>query len=217
VTAPVRTDREITLAAVCARRWSVVKLVTEGKKPIGEHWETTTDADQVATWLDARHNIGLVCHQQTGVAVLDPDKPQWTDMIDTLGQPGLPWVITGSGKLHYYIAWTPNLPAKLTWQGQDTGLRYQWITAALMPKILCEPIDPVTDNAVRLCLRRSTRCSTVQPCRSASSARSAASGACRWCPARPTVTTIIRIGWSAAARTTAAPPGSPTRRSAWTL
>jgi hypothetical protein len=168
--ASVRTDREITLAAIRARHWLVVKLV--GKKPIGEHWETTPDADMVAGWLDAGYNIGLVCHEQTGVAVLDADKLEWADMVDTLGQPSLPWVITGSGKLHYYIAWTPNLPAKLTWQGQvigeiqrgpgqqqvvlppsihpDTGLPYQWITATLMPRILCEPIDPVADPLPRL-------------------------------------------------------------------
>jgi hypothetical protein len=35
------------------------------------------------------------------VAVLDPDDLLgWAELVDQLGQPCLPWVITGSGKLH---------------------------------------------------------------------------------------------------------------------
>jgi hypothetical protein len=160
------TDRDRTLAAIRARRWRVVKLGIRTKAPVGKHWETTADADEVAHWLDTGHNIGLVCHQDTGVAVLDPDKIEWADMLDTVGLLPPPWVLTGSGRLHYYIAWTQGLPAKLTWQGKvigeiqrgpgqqqvvlppsihpDTRLPYRWISGALLPEILCEPIDPVT-------------------------------------------------------------------------
>jgi hypothetical protein len=157
------TDAELTIAAVRARGWGVVKL--KGKRPVGKHWEITKDADQVADWIAAGHNIGLVCHERTGVAVLDPDRVGWVDMIDALGQPCVPWVITGSGKLHYYVRWEPELPAKLEWEGQiigeiqrgpgqqqvvlppsrhpDTGLPYRWITERL--GFLCEPIHPVAD------------------------------------------------------------------------
>jgi hypothetical protein len=155
---------------VRARGWEVVRL--RGKKPVGAHWQTTKDADEVAAWLAAGDNIGLVCHERTGVAVLDPDDSlAWADMIDTLGQPSLPWVVTGSGRLHYYIRWTPDLPAKLTWRGETagtikvigeiqrgpgqqqvvmppsvhptTGLPYCWIDEAF--EALCEPINPLTD------------------------------------------------------------------------
>ena len=161
-------DAELTIAAVRAKGWEVVKL--KGKRPIGAHWEVTKDADEVGAWLTAGYNIGLVCHERTGVAVLDPDKLEWADMIDTLGQPCLPWVITGSGRLHYYFSWEPNLPAKLEWKddvigeiqrgpGQQqvvlppsvhpvTGARYTWITSALA--VLCEPIHPVADPLPRL-------------------------------------------------------------------
>src|SRR5262245_56889728 len=114
------TDAELTVAAVRAKGWEVVKL--RGKKPVGAHWQTTRDADEVARWIAERHNIGLVCHQRTGVAVLDPDKVMlWADMIDQLGQPCQPWVITGSGRLHYYVRWAGDLPAKLTWFGEPLG------------------------------------------------------------------------------------------------
>jgi hypothetical protein len=77
----------------------------------------------------------------------------------------LPWVITGSGRLHYYIGWEPGLPAKLSWHWQpigeiqrgDPGQQqvvlpgsvhprggvYAWITESLGR--LVEPIDPVRD------------------------------------------------------------------------
>ena len=166
------SDRDRTLEAVRRRGWEIVKLRRQTKFPKGQHWETTTDPEQVGAWLTAGHNIGLICHERTGVAVLDPDTIEWADMVDALGQPCLPWVLTGSGNLHYYIAWTDNLPPKLIWNntivgeiqrgpGQqqvvlppsihpDTGLPYRWITTSLLPAILCEPIDPVADPLPRL-------------------------------------------------------------------
>jgi hypothetical protein len=158
------TDAELTVAAVRARSWETVRL--RGKKPVGAHWQITTDADEVGRWISAGDSIGLICHQRTGVLVLDPDKSlEWAEMIDTLGQPCAPWVITGSGRLHYYVAWTGDLPAKLTWYGKligeiqrgpgqqqvvlppsrhpDTGVAYRWITESL--GFLCEPINPVVN------------------------------------------------------------------------
>src|ERR1700687_737207 len=98
------SDAELTVAAVRAKRWEIVKLRPREKKPTGPRWEITRDADHGATWIAAGFNIGLVCHERTGVAVLDPDKVEWADMIDALGQPSFPWMLTGSGRLHYTIA-----------------------------------------------------------------------------------------------------------------
>jgi hypothetical protein len=159
-------DAERTLAAMQTKHWEIVKLGKRRKKPIGEHWEITTNPDAVTQWLADGFNIGNLGHQRTGLGVLDPDRLDlWADMIDTLGQPCLPWVLTGSGKLHYYVRWEPDLPAKLTWQGAvlgeiqrgpgqqqvvlppsihpGTGEPYRWITDEL--PWLCEPIDPVAD------------------------------------------------------------------------
>jgi hypothetical protein len=158
------TDAELTTGAVRAKGWEVVRL--RGKKPTGGHWQTTRDADEVARWLAAGANIGLVCHERTGVAVLDADEMlDWADMIDTLGQPCLPWVITGRDRLHYYVRWAGDLPAKLVWGGKvigeiqrgpgqqqivlppsrhpDTGEAYRWVTERL--PFLCEPINPAED------------------------------------------------------------------------
>ena len=160
------TDAELTVAAVRAHGWEVVRLGARLKRPIGRRWEVTREGGTVARWLAAGDNIGLVCHERTGVAVIDPDDTlAWAEMVEELGQPTLPWVLTGSGRLHYYIRWADDLPAKLTWcgavigeiqrgPGQQqivlppsvhpvTGVRYRWITERL--GFLCEPIDPTTD------------------------------------------------------------------------
>jgi hypothetical protein len=159
-------DLDRTLAAIDAKGWEVVRLGRRKKKPVDTTWVITRDADEVGQWLAASHNIGMLCHARTGVTVLDADHlDAWADMIDALGQPCLPWVLTGSGKLHYYVAWMANLPAKLTWDGveigeiqrgpgqqqvvlppsihPETGNPYRWITDDL--PWLVEPIDPVHD------------------------------------------------------------------------
>jgi Bifunctional DNA primase/polymerase, N-terminal len=165
----MNADAKLTVATVRARGWECVRL--RGKRPAGAHWETTKDPDQVAAWLETGNNIGLVCHERTGVCVLDPDDSlAWADMIDTLGQPGLPWVITGRGRLHYYFEWAADLPAKLVWHNRvigeiqrgpgqqqvvlppsvhpDTGAAYRWIDDDF--GALCEPINPLTDPLPRL-------------------------------------------------------------------
>jgi hypothetical protein len=166
------TNAELTVEAVRARGWECLRLDPRKKSPpLGRPWQVTKDAAEVASWFAAGANVGLVCHQRDGIAVLDPDDVlAWADMVDTLGQPCAPWVITGSGKLHYYVAWEPELPAKLIWGREtigeiqrgpghqqvvlpgsvhpDTGLRYRWITESL--GVLCEPIDPINEPLPRL-------------------------------------------------------------------
>jgi hypothetical protein len=163
MTPTMNDDARLTVEVIRARRWEGVRLLPRGKKPDGARWQITTKADTVAWWFERGANVGLVCHERSGVAVLDPDHGvAWADMIDQLGQPCPPWVITGSGKLHYYIAWEP-LPAKIVWDseiigeiqrgpGQQqvvlpgsvhpvSGRTYRWIRDSL--GFLCEPIDPV--------------------------------------------------------------------------
>lgn len=175
-------DAALTVAAVRARGWECVRLGRRSKKPQGRHWQMTNDADLVAAWFRAGDNVGLVCHERTGVAVLDPDRIEWADMVDAIGQPSLPWVITGSGNLHYYVQWEPSLPPKLKWDGAiigeiqrgpglqqvvlpgsvhpDTGRPYRWITESLGDLVL--PIDPVRAPlprlpfAWRICLQHDT-------------------------------------------------------------
>lgn len=157
----VNRDGELTVETVRRRGWSVVLLGRRAKRVHTRTWDITADVDQVARHLRAGGNLGLVCHESNGLAALDADELLgWADMIDTLGQPAAAWVETGRGRLHYYVAWEPDLPAKLTWRGEvigeiqrgpgqqqivippsvhpDTGRHYRWI------------VDPVTQPLLPL-------------------------------------------------------------------
>ena len=117
------SDAELTLAMIEQRRWQVVLLAPREKKPpLGRRWQVTNDPRVAGRHLRADGNLGIVAGQPNGLAVLDPDELLcWADMIDTLGQPCAPWVETGRGRLHYYVAWELDLPAKLTWQAIIIG------------------------------------------------------------------------------------------------
>jgi hypothetical protein len=135
------------------------------KRPTGPTWQITADPVVVERHVLQGGNVGLVCHEETGLAVLDPDQlGPWADLVDELGQPGVDLhgepadasVRTGSGRLHYYVCWVPNLPAKLPGgigevlrgPGQqqvtcppsvhpETGDRYVWLVdpAAALPRL----------------------------------------------------------------------------------
>jgi uncharacterized protein DUF3987/bifunctional DNA primase/polymerase-like protein len=117
-----QTELALTLRALAAREaWKLVLLRGATKRPAGPEWRLTRDAAEIRADVLAGGNLGVLCGESTGLLVLDPDKPAWADMIDVLGQPADPWVETGSGRLHYYLAWVPDIPAGLYWQGQKIG------------------------------------------------------------------------------------------------
>jgi Bifunctional DNA primase/polymerase, N-terminal len=117
------SDADLTLAAIQQRHLDVALLAPREKKPTaGRRWRVTSEAGEVERHLRQAGNVGLVAGEKNGLAILDPDELLcWADMIDTLGQPCAPWVETGRGRLHYYVAWEPGLPAKLTWHGVIIG------------------------------------------------------------------------------------------------
>jgi hypothetical protein len=160
-----------TLLALESRPWEYLLNGPLLKYPITEHWIVTRDIPRIVNHVTRGGNLGLVCHERTGIAVLDADNLDlWREMTEDLGEPGKPWVKTGGGKLHYYVRWEPSLPAKILWNGvkvgeiqrgpgqqqvvlppsihPDTGAPYRWITEAV--PWLVEPIHPVVDPLPRL-------------------------------------------------------------------
>jgi hypothetical protein len=117
------TEVEMTMAALRAHpSWQTVLLGARSKKPASEHWTITRDEALLRVHIQRGDNLGLIAHQDTGLAVLDADQMEaWGSMVAALGEPGVPWVRTGSEKLHYYIAWEPDLPAVMLWQGTKVG------------------------------------------------------------------------------------------------
>ena len=153
-----------TLLALQSRPWQYVLIGPRRKYPVTEHWTVTRDEARLVEHVTDGGNLGLVCHEQTGIAVLDCDHVDlWREMVDELGEPGKPWVRTGSGKFHCYVAWQRGLPAKLVWNevkvgeiqrgpGQqqvvvppslhpDTGQRYEWLVDPATQKL--KPLPPL--------------------------------------------------------------------------
>ena len=112
-----------TLLALQAQPWQYVLLGAQSKKPAGAHWDVTVDPVLLTSWVAIQgKNVGNVCHELTGLMALDPDELDlWREMTDELGEPGKPWVLTGSKKNHYCVQWFPHMPAKLIWKGQIVG------------------------------------------------------------------------------------------------
>jgi Bifunctional DNA primase/polymerase, N-terminal len=153
-------DLERTLAAIERHpRWRVVLLKPRTKRPAGARWQVTREGTTIATHIKRGGNLGAVCHETTGLAVLDADDLiSWADMIDTLGQPAAAWTETGRGRLHYFFRWEPGLPAKIQWKSSilgecqrsqqqvvvppsihpDTGRRYRWIVDPTT-----QPLEPL--------------------------------------------------------------------------
>ena len=115
------SDLDLTLAAVALHGWRVVLLGTRSKRPNSKPWNITRDVDVIRRHVKRGGNIGLVCGPTSGVAVPDGDDlDRMRAMFAALGALAV-WVETGSGKWHCYVAWEPNLPAKLMWQGRKVG------------------------------------------------------------------------------------------------
>jgi hypothetical protein len=151
-----------TLKAIRVHHWRGVLLGPRRKRPVvTTHWIITDDLAQIERHVRQGGNSGLLTHADTELAVLDADNlPAFADMIDDLGQPAAAWVETGRARLHYYVRWTGDLPAKLTWRGEvvgeilrgpgqqmvvcppsthpDTGAPYRWL---LNP--VTQPLEPL--------------------------------------------------------------------------
>ncbi len=120
------TGLDLTLDAIRVRGWQAVLLSPRSKQPAapkGKPWPLSTDQEEIRNHVVAGSgNAGLIAHERTGLAVVDVDDgARFAEMEAALGRLGDPWVMTGSGKTHIYIAWESNLPAKLRWADQKVG------------------------------------------------------------------------------------------------
>jgi hypothetical protein len=74
------TDQDLTLAAMEAHRWEIVRL--RGKKPIGARWQITKDAGEVARWIAAGDNVPIIHIYAGGPALVDGRTPYGTGSVD---------------------------------------------------------------------------------------------------------------------------------------
>lgn len=110
------------LTSVCLQPgWRAVLLAPRAKFPQGNKWQIVVEERIVERHMAQGGNIGLVCGESSGVAVLDfDDATAYREMSESIS-PLCPWVITGSGKYHCYVQWEAGLPAKIEWRGTRVG------------------------------------------------------------------------------------------------
>ena len=135
-------DEDLTTSAMIVHGWRIVLLSPRSKRPAGTNWQITTDPRAVKHHLHHGGNIGLVCGPESGVVVLDFDKPGVLAEICTELGPVLPWVRTGSGKYHAYFKWEDGLPAKIMWRGEKVGEVQRG--PSLQQVVTCPSIHPDT-------------------------------------------------------------------------
>lgn len=124
ITTATATDLDLTVEAIRGRGWRAVLLAPRSKVPDVRKGETvipTTDVEAIRCYVEAGGNIGLRCHEDTGLTILDADDlAGWDAMATALG-PLTPWVRTGRDRLHYPVAWESGLPGAIVWKGQRLG------------------------------------------------------------------------------------------------
>jgi hypothetical protein len=112
---------DLTLVAIDAHRWTVVLLGHGTKRlPDGSTWarQSTRNLDRIRKHLLTNAGIGLDV-AASGVVVLDFDRSA-LKMFAALGTIP-PTATSPSGGTHSYFAFTPNLPAKIEWEGERIG------------------------------------------------------------------------------------------------
>jgi hypothetical protein len=141
-----------TLYAMRHQGWRLVLLGPRMKKPATRHWVITSNIAVIEPHLHAGGNIGLICGEETGVAVFDfDDLAAMTEMFAALG-PLAETVHTGSGKRHCYVRWEPDLPAKITWNDRTAGEVQRGASrdeSRLQQVVMPPSIHPVTGEAYR--------------------------------------------------------------------
>ena len=73
------TPIEILAAAGCR----FIRVARREKRPIGSAWQTkaTNNPDDVARWLDAGSNIGILLGPMSGVVDVEYDTPEGRDQL----------------------------------------------------------------------------------------------------------------------------------------
>lgn len=104
-----QTTKTLNAIAKLSLKLEVVLLQRNSKQPgkfggggldKGHTWETTQDVERVREHIRRGGNIGFICGPHTDLMVLDIDDPErFKALVALLGEPGRPWVETGSGKV----------------------------------------------------------------------------------------------------------------------
>lgn len=103
-----------------------VRLARREKRPVGAAWQTrsTGSPDDVAAWLRAGANVGLLLGPASGVVDVEFDAPAGLEQLSALGILGLrtPTWRSARGE-HRLFRWEPWMPASAVVHFDDLEIR----------------------------------------------------------------------------------------------
>jgi hypothetical protein len=132
--------------------WPLVRLQARSKKAANAGLLTPVRSHALAKrYLERGANLGLLCGEMSGIAVIDIDRPDlYATMTATLGPLPIRFVTSGGGddRGHYYVRWLAHLPARLIWEGETIGEILRERQYAVIPP----SVHPETGRAYRWCV-----------------------------------------------------------------
>jgi hypothetical protein len=116
------TEIHALLAAGC----QIVRVARRAKRPLGTAWQTkaTDNPDDVARWLAAGDNIGLLLGPASGVVDVEYDDPAGRDQLSAFGVLDLrtPTWRSARGE-HRLFRWEPWMPETAVVHADDLEIR----------------------------------------------------------------------------------------------
>ncbi len=129
-----------------------VRVARREKRPLGSAWQTkaTDNPDDVARWLAAGSNVGILLGPMSGVVDVEYDTPDGRDQIAAFGILDIPTPTWRSARgEHRLFRWEPWMPATAVVHADDleiriggraaqsvlppsihpTGAKYEWIVS----------------------------------------------------------------------------------------
>ena len=130
----------------------IIRVARKEKRPLGTAWQTkaTDNHDDVARWLAAGSNIGILLGPMSGVVDVEYDTPEGRDQLSAFGLLDIPTPTWRSARgEHRLYHWEPWMPETAVIHADDleiriggraaqsvlppsvhpSGARYEWTTS----------------------------------------------------------------------------------------
>jgi hypothetical protein len=156
--------------ALAAAGCRFVRVAHNQKRPLGTGWQhrATTSPDDVARWIAAGDNVGLLLGPESGVVDVEYDDPAGLEQLGDFGVLGLPTPTWRSARgEHRLFRWEPWMPATATTKlgmieirlggraaqsvlppsRHPTGATYEWTTSPADVAIAAFPAQLLAQEA----------------------------------------------------------------------
>lgn len=114
------------IAALAAAGCRFVRVARREKRPLGAAWQhrATDNLDDVAAWLAARSNVGLLLGPTSGVVDVEYDDPAGLEQLAAFGILDIPTPTWRSARgEHRLFRWAPWMPPTAVVKVDDLEIR----------------------------------------------------------------------------------------------